>query len=584
MSVVPPKREKSPSVTDDDSIDKKSAAIETQSVDDDLVDAEPARFRLYDYLFRHHLYKPKDLDATATRRSVYDDPHLAAHYWPKPEYENIHRFDPKLRWTVREERNLVRKIDWKVMLWAAISFSALNLDRGNLSQANTDNFLPDLKMTTDDYNLGNSVFRLAFLCAELPSQLVSKRLGPDRWIPMQMCAWSVVTMCQFWLTGRSTFLLTRALLGFIQGGFIPDLILYLSYFYTKYELPFRLALFWISSNICSIFASFLAVGVLRMRGVLGKAGWRGLITLCIGIMTFFRMPPSPTQSKTWFRKKGWFTEREEYIATSRILRDDPTKGDMHNREALTVKRLWQAVCDYDMWPLYIIGLMFGIPNSPPGSYLTLSLRHLGFSTINTNLLTIPSSVGNMVSMAAITMISENFHERSFISMAEDLWTLPFLIALRTLPSNANPWIFYSLSSLLLMYPYTHPIQVGWCSRNAGAVASRTVSASVYNMRLLLSLRTSTVQTTLPNVSISVHVRRPTNKDKYIFVDRRGNAILIAICTFNIVVLYPGTKAYYIWRNRQRDKIWNSMTSEEKSQYLATTTDVGNRRLDFRFAH
>ena len=32
-----------------------------------------------------------------------------------------------------------------------------------------------------------------------------------------------------------------------------------------------------------------------------------------------------------------------------------------------------------------------------------------------------------------------------------------------------------------MYPYTHPIQVGWCSRNSGGVASRTVSASVYNM-------------------------------------------------------------------------------------------------------
>jgi hypothetical protein len=51
----------------------------------------------------------------------------------------------------------------------------------------------------------------------------------------------------------------------------------------------------------------------------------GILTLLIGIATFFRMPPSPTQTKAWYRKKGWFTEREETIATTRVLRDDPTK-------------------------------------------------------------------------------------------------------------------------------------------------------------------------------------------------------------------------------------------------------------------
>ncbi|TDL21999.1 allantoate permease [Rickenella mellea] len=518
--------------------------------------------------------KPSELDSVATRPSVYDDPVLAKHYWPKDTYENLHRFDPGARWTFREERALVRKIDWRVMLWAAISFSALNLDRGNLSQANTDNFLPDLKLTTNDFNLGNTVFRAAFLFAELPSQLVSKRLGPDRWIPIQMCAWSVVTAAQFFLSGKSSFLLCRGLLGFIQGGFIPDLILYLSYFYTKSELPFRLALFWMSSNVCSIVGSFLAYGILHLRGHLGKAGWRwlflieGCITLVIGITTFFRMPPSPTQTKTWFRPNGWFTEREETIVVSRVLRDDPTKGDMHNREGLTLKRLWTAVCDYDLWPLYILGLTFGIPIGPPATYLTLSLRNLGFRTFQTNLLTIPSTFLGILTMFAITFISESVHDRSFVAMAEDLWVLPFLVAIYSLPANPNPWIYYGLATALLSYPYTHPIQVGWCSRNSGAVASRTVNASLYNM----FVQASSI--------ISNNIYQKSDAPRY----RKGNRILITISCINLLVLYPGTKAYYKWRNAQRDKKWNAMTPEERDNYLNTTKDVGNRRLDFRFAH
>ena len=72
----------------------------------------------------------------------------------------------------------MRRIDWRVTAWSAVAFFALDLDRSNISQANTDGFLEDLGLDTNDFNLGQTVFRVAFLLAELPSQLVSKKIGP----------------------------------------------------------------------------------------------------------------------------------------------------------------------------------------------------------------------------------------------------------------------------------------------------------------------------------------------------------------------------------------------------------------------
>ena len=76
-----------------------------------------------------------------------------------------------------------------------------------------------------------------------------------------------------------------------------------------------MAWFWVSNYAAEISGAFIATGILRLRGVGGRAGWRylflieGGLTFAVGAASFFMMPPGPTQTKAWFRPKGWFTER-----------------------------------------------------------------------------------------------------------------------------------------------------------------------------------------------------------------------------------------------------------------------------------
>ncbi|KFY38142.1 hypothetical protein V494_04504 [Pseudogymnoascus sp. VKM F-4513 (FW-928)] len=487
-----------------------------------------------------------DLDAIATQPSVWDSENVEEYKksYIHPRWENWSAFDPSARWTWREEKAVRRKVDWKIMAWVCIMFFALNTDRGNITNAVSDNMLDDLNLSKNDYNLGQTISRVGFLVAELPSQLISKR----------------------------------------------DTILYLSYFYTSTSLPIRLAWFWLFSSLGKVFAlqaynnlltssladigvGFAAVGLLSMRGIRGYSGWQwlflieGAFTFVIGVASFFLMPQSPAKTKSWWNPKGYFTEREEKIIVNSVIRDDPHKGGMFNRQGLSVKQIWESAKDYDMWPLYALGLLFGLPKYPVAQYLTISFRELGFTVIETNLLTIPSTVGYCISMLIITAVSELVNNRSFISMAEDAWLLPCFVALIALPDPIGPWAYFAIATVLLSYPYTHPIQVAWTSRNAGSVQNRTVSASLYNMWVQVS------------GMIGANIYQSNDSPRYF----KANKGLLVICVWMCVVQYPATYFYYKWRNDSKAKKWDAMTVEEQDQYKTNTTDVGNKRLDFRFA-
>ncbi|RPA81603.1 major facilitator superfamily transporter [Ascobolus immersus RN42] len=510
-------------------------------------------------------------------RHIFSDVKIAE-YWrsvyEKAQYEGKHRFDPEIKWTPEEEKKLVKKIDLRIMWWTWLMFCALDLNRKNINRAISDTLLEDLGMNTNDFNYGQTIFLLSFLCAELPSGLISKKLGPDRWIPFIIVAWSVLSAAQAGITGKVAYYVIRCFLGLLMGGFIPDAVLYLTYFYKSRELPLRLAWFWTALSTCNIVGSLLAAGLLELRGRGGLAGWKwlflieGSVTAVIGVMSWFLMPAGPCQTAGILRgKSGWFSEREEYILVNRLLRDDPSKGDMHNRQAVNPAGLWKCMKDFDLWPLYLVGLTNYIPPSPPATYLTFILRKLGFSVFNANLLAIPSQFMFMINLLIVSRISQKLKERSIISSISNIWMFPFLVALVAIPGTISTWVRYGLVTGLLSYPYCHAILVAWNSSNSNTVRTRAVSSAFYNMFVQSG-----------NI-IASNIYRQDDSPLY----KRGNKILLGINVFNVFLLF-GVKYYYVKRNESRDKRWNAMTREEQEIYITTTKDEGSKRLDFRFVH
>lgn len=103
--------------------------------------------------------------------------------------------------------------------------------------------------------------------------------------------------------------------------------------------------------------------------------------------------------------------------------------------------------------------------------------------------------------------------------------------------------------------------------NSGSVRTRTVASSVYNM----SVQGASL--------IASNVYQPNDKPYY----HNGNKVLLGIVVGNLA-LCGFAKAWYIYRNAARAKVWDTWTTEQKDEYIRTTSDKGNKRLDFRFLH
>ncbi|KAL3292242.1 nicotinamide mononucleotide permease [Colletotrichum asianum] len=124
-------------------------------------------------------------------------------------------------WTEDEERKAKWKLDLIIIPHLTLGFFCLQLDRGNIANAITETFMEDVGITQFQFNVGQQLLSLGIVLFEIPSNMILYKVGPGKWLTLQLFFFGLVSTFQAFQHNYAGYLATRFLLGVSESGYIP---------------------------------------------------------------------------------------------------------------------------------------------------------------------------------------------------------------------------------------------------------------------------------------------------------------------------------------------------------------------------
>jgi len=135
----------------------------------------------------------------------------------------------------------------------------------------------DLKMTSGQYSLSLVVFFISYVVFEVPSNLVLSKTRPSVFFPIIMILWGAATCCMAAISSYKHLIALRSIVGILEAGFAPGILLNLSSWYKKNEQSKRFAVYISAAVLSGAFGGILAGAITGgLDGAHGLEGWRWL--------------------------------------------------------------------------------------------------------------------------------------------------------------------------------------------------------------------------------------------------------------------------------------------------------------------
>ena len=176
------------------------------------------------------------------------------------------------------ERRTIAKISWRLLPLIGVAYCIAYIDRTNIAVAALT-MNKDLGFTAYIYGWGAGIFFFSYFLFEIPSNLILERAGARLWIARIMITWGIISGLTAFVTGPTSFLVIRFLLGAAEAGFFPGMILYLTYWFPSEYRGRVISTLFIAQPVANAVGSIVSAAILGMDGVLGLKGWQWIFII-----------------------------------------------------------------------------------------------------------------------------------------------------------------------------------------------------------------------------------------------------------------------------------------------------------------
>jgi MFS transporter, ACS family, tartrate transporter len=300
------------------------------------------------------------------------------------------------------EAEVMRRVAWRLVPFLGLGYYVNALDRSNIAiAALTMNH--SLGFTAAEYGLGAGAFFWSYVLFQIPCNMLLTRLGARRWLTMIILAWALCSGATAFVSGVTSFVIVRFLLGVAEAGYFSGVIFFLTCWFPGRYRGRAMGVFYAFAAAAVSTGAPISGNILALHGFLGLQGWQWIFLLeaapavLLAAAGPFVLHNGPSDAP-------WLTSEErKWLQTT--LDSERRHGVGHTLSKAAALRSIPVIL---MTAAYVL-IGFGVYANV--FFLPLMIKDLGYSNLITSYLAaLPAALG-VLGMVLVSRSSDRTGER-----------------------------------------------------------------------------------------------------------------------------------------------------------------------------